>query len=384
MSDQTVSKRSTAWVRDKRQAGIYSRYDGRSHGYYDRQLGRVVALEGGRQAALDAKAKADLRKSAKQPTPDTKVRICDLAEEVREAKRRRLRDSSFAAFEYALDKIILPELGHLKPGQCGPDRIARLVRDLEDRGLGPATIRRYLTALSAIFQLAIRRGAATTSPLTLLSDDEKPTGGGVAAHYEWTVQEINNLIEASEKLAEKPEARYDYSSLIRVLVTLGLRVGEVLALRKADVDLLSDRLHVRHSGGRNGAELGETKTDAGARTVPLSPGMVDLFVRLVPVDAPDDAFIFSTTDGKTPISYWNFRKRGFLPARKAAGLSETVTIHTLRSAAISLYAARGLTLNEVAEVMGQSDPLTTWRHYLRLFDRSKVAERIREAQSSLD
>ena len=384
MSDKTLSKRKTAWVRDKRLAGIYGRYDGRSHGYYDRQLGRVVAVDGGRQAALDAKAKADLRKSDGQPTPDTKVRISDLAVEVREAKRRNLRASSFAAFEYALDNIILPELGHLKPGQCGPDRVARLVRDLQDKGLGPATIRRYLTPLSAIFSLAIRRGAATTSPMALLSDDERPTGGGVAAHHEWTVQEINNLVDASEQLGQKKEARYDYSSLIRVLVTSGLRVGEALALRKADVDLLGGRLHVRHSGGRNGAELGNPKTDAGSRTVPLSPGMVELFVGLIPEDAQDSDFIFSTTNGATPISYWNFRKRGFVPARKAAGLPETVTIHTLRSAAISLYAARGLTLNEVAEVMGQSDPHTTWKHYLRLFDRTAVEDRIRQAQASLD
>jgi integrase len=73
-----------------------------------------------------------------------------------------------------------------------------------------------------------------------------------------------------------------------------------------------------------------------------------------------------------------------VPARRAAGLPETVTIHTLRSAAISLYAARGLTLNEVAEVTGQSDPQTTWKHYLRLFDRSEVEKRIRDAQASLE
>jgi integrase len=144
------------------------------------------------------------------------------------------------------------------------------------------------------------------------------------------------------------------------------------------------RLPVRHSGGRNGAKLGDPKTHAGTRTVPLSPGLVDLFLKLIPEDAEDEDFIFSTTGGATPISYWNFRKRGFVPARKAAGLPEKVTIHTLRSAAISLYAARGLTLNEVAEVMGQSDPLTTWKHYLRLFDRTEVEDRIRQAQASLD
>jgi hypothetical protein len=70
--------------------------------------------------------------------PDTRVLIRDLAEEAREAKRRKLAATSFRVFEYALDKIVLPELGHLKPGACGPDRVARLIHDLEDRGLAPA------------------------------------------------------------------------------------------------------------------------------------------------------------------------------------------------------------------------------------------------------
>jgi hypothetical protein len=43
-----------------------------------------------------------------------------------------------------------------------------------------------------------------------------------------------------------------------------------------------------------------------------------------------------------------------------------------------------LTLNEVAEVMGQSDPQTTWKHYLRLFDRFEVEKHFRDAQASLE
>jgi integrase len=68
-----------------------------------------------------------------------------------------------------------------------------------------------------------------------------------------------------------------------------------------------------------------------------------------------------------------------VPTLEVAGLAgKGITVHTLRSAANSLYAARGLTINEVAEVMGQSDPQTTWKHYLRLFDRSEVEARIRQ------
>jgi hypothetical protein len=74
-----------------------------------------------------------------------------------------------------------------------------------------------------------------------------------------------------------------------------------------------------------------------------------------------------------------------VPALKGAGLDDKgIGLHTLRSAAISLDAARGLTMLETATVMGQSDPHITWRHYARLFDPSDVAARVRAAQESIE
>jgi hypothetical protein len=61
--------------------------------------------------------------------------------------------------------------------QVTPDQVARLIRDLQKKGLRPTSIRRYLTPLSAIMRLAIRRGLVGENPLAVLGDDEQPTGG---------------------------------------------------------------------------------------------------------------------------------------------------------------------------------------------------------------
>src|SRR6266511_5695514 len=117
-------RRDTAWKKDGHARGIYWRRrasGAKSWGFY--ADGKIHSAPS-RQAAVDGKAKAGLRKSAGLPAPDTRVLICYLAEEVREAKRRKLRPTSLEAFEYALDSIVLPEVGHLKPGACGPDRVA--------------------------------------------------------------------------------------------------------------------------------------------------------------------------------------------------------------------------------------------------------------------
>jgi integrase len=376
-------KRDTGWKRDGKAKGVYWRRranGSKAWGFY--ADGRIQSTAT-RQDALDQKAKAGLRKSAGLPAPDTRVTMLELTEEVREIKRRKLRASSFAALEFALNKILLPELGHLKPSQCGPDRIARLVRDLEERGLQPATIRRYLSPLSAVFGLAVRRGIIPMSPMALLSEDERPTGGGLKDHYIWSPEEISTLISSAEKLAKRDSALYDYSGLIHLLALTGLRVGEALALRKCDVDLLAGELRVEQTGGRG--EIGAPKTEAGKRTVPLGPGLVELLAEIIDVEAPAESFVFHAK-GKPdrPLSYWNFRERGFNLALEEAGLAgKGITIHALRSAAASLLAARGLTAIEVAEVLGHADANITLRVYSKIFDKRDVAARVRDAQGSI-
>ena len=311
------------------------------------------------------------------------VRIRDLAAEVREAKRRKLRSSSFAMLERALDKVLLPELGDLKPVDVGPDRIAKLIRDLEDSGCSPATIRRYLSPLGAIFKSAMRRGLITTSPLALLSDDERPTGGGFRSHHIWSVEELAALFAAADELGRRPEANYNYAPLIQLLALTGLRVGEALALRWDNIDLVTGELHVRASLGRNG-ELIPPKTQAGARTVPLSDGLVDVLARIKPTDVLGVEFVFTSMRGGRPIAYWNFRRRGFGKALDRAGLSgHGITIHDLRSAAASILIRQGLTPVEVANVLGHADANITLRVYARLFNKRDSAARVRAAQSAV-
>jgi integrase len=382
MSETTVRKRDTGWKRHGKDRGVYYRRLARGKGWGYYAAGRIHAAPT-RQAALDGRAEAQLRRSKGQPEPDRRVTVATLAEEVREIKRDSLRASSFKSFEYALDQILLPELGHLRAAEVTPDRLAHLVRTLKRRGLSAPSSRRYLSPLGPIFKLALRRHAIAVSPLALLSDDERPNGGGIRAHHVWSTEEIARLITAAEELGQRQQAHFDYAPLIRLLVATGMRVSEALAVRWLDIELLDGIIHVRHSWSRD-SKLGPPKTDASVRDVPIAPGLVDMLTLLKPEHATDTDFVFTTT-GTKPISYHNFRERGFRPAIERAGLGgKGITIHGLRSAAVSLYAARGLTMLETATVMGQKDPGVTWRHYARLFDPSDVNARVRAAQESIE
>jgi integrase len=374
-------RRDTAWKRDGRARGIYwrRRANGtKSWGYF--ADGKIHSAPS-RQAAIDSKAQAGLRRSAGLPAPDTRVKIADLAEEVREAKRRKLRPASLQAFEYALDSILLPEVGHLKPGACGPDRVAKLIRDLENRGLAPASIKRYLTPLSAIFQLAVRRGIVPSSPLSLLSDDERPNGGGKRAQFRWSRQAIRDLVSAAEYLARQPEARYDYTRLIRFQIGTGLRPSECLGLRVRDVGLLEGRLFVSGSLLRDGT-VGDTKTAAGRRIVPLSDELVELLVAIIPENALPEHFIFHAHGNPSrALSYFNYR-RAFKRVLHQAGLQgENITPHKLRRASVSALQWGGVSLVETSKIVGHGDPSITAKAYSDIFEPDDAFQRVREAQA---
>jgi integrase len=382
MSDSTLPKRDSGWKSSK---GIARRKQKKGHewGYYSTQQGKIVGGFATKDEAVQAKANDTLRKSKGMPAPNTRRTLGEYIDVTMERKRRELQASSLALDERALE-IMRDEIGHLKPGQCGPDRLEKLEADL---GAGRITgnplkhesVSRYMSVLPAVFKLAVRDGAIPASPMSLM---ERAKGEPRKSQFKWSREAINNLLEASEQLAHKPDARYDYSPLLRVLVLTGLRVSEALALR--DIDLLGGRLHVEHSLRRDGT-LGPPKTEASRRIVPLSSELVELLVQLIPIDAEEYDFVFhSKGNAQRPLSYFNFRTRGFEPALKAAGLDEKgITVHSLRHAAVSMFAWAGLTLVEVAAIVGHADASVTAKVYSHLFESDDAHARVRAAQASL-
>ncbi|MDR2895306.1 MAG: site-specific integrase, partial [Propionibacteriaceae bacterium] len=83
----------------------------------------------------------------------------------------------------------------------------------------------------------------------------------------------------------------------------GLRSGEVRELRRKDIDLARRRLRVERAVSRAGTELviGEPKTDAGKRTVPIPTSLVPAIESHLAlcVDAGDEALVIATDDGAT-------------------------------------------------------------------------------------
>ena len=313
-----------------------------------------------------------------QPPRPEELRVSDLIEELRESKRGRLKPSSFAALEHALDRVIGPQFGHLTLAEVTATRIEQLVRELEQR-LAATSVARYLSPMNEILNRAVQHGAIVANPWATLVPTQRPKRAEQRVRFQWSHADLRALLEAARRLDARGSARQSYHPLIATLAFTGCRVGEALALRWCAVDLVARTISISHSWSRTG-ELTTPKTRAGSRTIPIPDALHRILSDAKPAEAAEEQFCFPARHGAGPISYWNFRQRGFVKALERAGLADKgVTIHDLRHCAASLLIASGISDVEVAAQLGHSSANVTRAIYAHVFDGSAAHQRVRNA-----
>lgn len=260
---------------------------------------------------------------------------------------------------------------HLKP-MLGAKQLAKLsVRDvqtaiqqMQDDGQGSRTIMKFRANLRAALNNAMReelifRNVASLAKIPTW--ERKPI-------TPWTVE------EAARFLDEAREHRLHTAFLL--LVTYGLREGELLGLRWDDVDFKNGVLNIRQQIQRLDGALRAVpvKTSASQRTLPLVPTVreellvvaaqrgLTLDLNRPPEPGPlsvDNLVNISLTGG--PIEAQNFL-RSFRAVTKRAGV-RNITIHHVRHTAATLLGALGVDGKDAQLILGHSNITTTRQIY---------------------
>jgi integrase len=257
---------------------------------------------------------------------------------------------------------VLPTLGGLPLRQLTPthltDLYARLLQDGRRDGRGGLSARsvgHVHRALHRMLKQAVRWQLLARNPATDLELPTVPKAEMVTL----TQEQARTLLDAAE-------ARPWLHTLVLLGVATGARLGELLALRWADVDLDQGTVRIGWSrrivGGR--MQVKGPKTKAGVRTVALGPATAAALRRLRaeqaerrlafgPGYATEADLVICKADGRPyrPDSASTmFRK--FVDQ---AGLPRTVHVHTLRHSAASFLAAAGVPASDIAAQLGHAD-----------------------------
>jgi integrase len=172
-----------------------------------------------------------------------------------------------------------------------------------------------------------------------------------------------------------------YRALIYLLAYSGMRIGEAIALRIGNLDLLRGRVQIVEAASEisNGLVFGPTKTGHG-RAVAL-PQLVRAELERHVVDHPPIAELVFTNSHGEPLRQTNFNRRVWTPAVLDAGLQEPLPrVHDLRHTAAALAVAAGAHPKEIQARLGHSSITVTLDRYGHVFPTldERLADRLDE------
>lgn len=191
----------------------------------------------------------------------------------------------------------------------------------------PATVNRYLAALSHAFTVAVNEWEwLESNPLAKVSKLSEPRG---RVRY-LTDGERPRLLDA----CKESQCQVLYLVVVLALST-GARKGEILSLRWPQVSL-----------GRRRITLEDTK-NGERRVLPLAGHAFDLLEEYSQVRRLDTDLVFPAQKSQKSLDI----RAAWENALKRAGI-EDFRFHDLRHSAASYLAMNGATLTEIAEILG--------------------------------
>jgi integrase len=170
------------------------------------------------------------------------------------------------------------------------------------------------------------------------------------------------------------------SALILLDLSVGMRRGELLAVKWEDVDFQERTLRTSKSIWQQ--HLGPVKTEESEKVMPLEEETIAALElwRQETIYAQDSDWIFASPRmrGRQPLWPEALMRNYIVPAAQRAGITKPVNWHVFRHSFSTLLAANGEDVKTVQSLLRHANPTITFGIYTHA-----VRSKKREAQSQV-
>ena len=324
-----------------------------------------------RQAVVQKLKKLQRQVDEGLPAPDTAITVEQLLIRwYEDVLRHQVSITASDNYRSVAKNHIVPTLGRRKLAELTPAEVDRLLSKKLDSGLSTSSVRRIRSVLAQAIDQGVRWGMVNRNVATL------------ARAPRMVRQEGRTLTPEQARSFLAVLDGHRHQALYALMLSTGLRRGEVLGLMWKDFDPKSGVMKVRRQLKREGGALiaADTKTKSSRRSVNIPEQMTPLIMEQKKFQEADrrylgaawvnSGFIFTTKLG-TPIEPRNLL-REFKGLCHEAGLGDW-HLHELRHSAASLMLANGVKLQVVSEVLGHSSIRMTADVYGHIMDPDREA-----------
>lgn len=261
-----------------------------------------------------------------------------------------LKPSTQKRYRQTLTTHLLPAFGNYRLRDIGTVDLQRFVLQKMEGGLGWESANHLRNLVSKVFERAKQWSCHSgVNPASGVSLPEKIPA---REKHALTPEQIPRLFE----LLKEPVRT---SVLLGILT--GMRVGEILGLRRKDVDFVTGEIHIEQANYRG--LFGAPKTKGSKRSLPIPKALVAPLARVCGHHArtEDERLVFQSRHGK-PLSDSNLLHRHLKPAGARIG-APWLNWHTLRRTHATLLQVAGASLKDAQAQLGHSKMSTTLEVY---------------------
>lgn len=304
-----------------------------------------------------------LAKYTSEPT----ITLKQLIEEYLEYLKPRRKPSTYSNRCYLLNRHVIPILGNIQIKDITPKSIIKWQNLLTKKNYKPTYLYQICTLLGGVLTFGMKTQGLKSNALWQAGKIGKARS---IRNNIWSLEQFQAFIDClrNDKINRSNQIKriVDTNSLVvayNVLFFGGVRLGELLALTKNDIDFDHDTIHITKSYQKlHGVDIISTpKTPSSIRTVDLPRKIMDLlqdYLNRLPPDFPPDKRIFFLL-GKNNLG------RPLKSTARLAGVPE-ICIHDLRHSHASLLYSLSIPAKEASIRLGHAKIQTTLDVYTHI------------------
>lgn len=285
-----------------------------------------------------------------------------------------IEETTRKGYKHKIKRYIRPYIGDILIKSLKTEHIQRMVNDMLDNGLSPKNIRDTFNNVNAAMKKAVKLQLIPYNPCEAV---ELPKLKKYRAEV-YSAEMIHKLLDIATGT--------DMYLPIFLLVMVGLRRGELLALRWKDIDFKNNMLKIRKNmvNGEKGSVIKSPKTESGVRDIYVGEDVIAV-LRQAKLQYMNNAFsygvgfqnmgfVISKKDG-SPMKPDSMTQkwRRFLEAHDLP----KIRLHDLRHSNATALIMAGVNPRVVQQRLGHSDvniTLNTYTHVLPEMDMEAAAK----------